>query len=75
MTELDSLVRELTPRVLGILVRRYGDFAACEDALQDALLDAAVQWPAEGIPGNPAGWLVTVAARRLIAAQRGADAS
>ena len=70
MTELDSLVRELAPRVLGILVRRYGDFAACEDALQDALLDASVQWPAEGIPGNPAGWLVTVAARRRIAALR-----
>ena len=70
MTELDSLVREKAPRVLGILVRRYGDFAACEDALQDALLDASVQWPAEGIPGNPAGWLVTVAARRRIAALR-----
>jgi len=68
MTELDSLVRELAPRVLGILARRYGDFAACEDALQDALLDASVQWPAEGFPGNPAGWLVTVAARRRIAA-------
>ena len=70
MTELDSLVRELAPRVLGILARRYGDFAACEDALQDALLDASVQWPAEGFPGNPAGWLVTVAARRRIAAWR-----
>jgi predicted RNA polymerase sigma factor len=54
----------LAPRVLGALVRRYGDFDICEDAVQEALLAAALQWPAEGVPGNPRGWLITVAFRR-----------
>jgi len=47
-------------------VRRYGDFAGCEDAVQEALLAAAQQWPADGVPANPTGWLVTVAARRWV---------
>jgi RNA polymerase sigma factor (sigma-70 family) len=63
---IDELLRELAPRVLGRLVRRYGDFGTCEDAVQEALLAAALQWPAEGVPANPAGWLTTVAARRWV---------
>jgi RNA polymerase sigma factor (sigma-70 family) len=63
---VEDLLRELTPQVLGALVRRYGQFEACEDAVQEAVLAAAVQWPAEGLPGNPRGWLTTVAARRYI---------
>jgi RNA polymerase sigma factor (sigma-70 family) len=62
----EDLLRELTPQVLGVLVRRHGQFEGCEDAVQEAVLAAAVQWPAEGVPGNPRGWLVTVASRRLI---------
>ncbi|MDH6708487.1 RNA polymerase sigma factor (sigma-70 family) [Kitasatospora sp. MAA19] len=62
----EDLLRELTPQVLGTLVARYGRFEGCEDAVQEAVLAATVQWPAEGVPGNPRGWLVTVASRRLI---------
>jgi RNA polymerase sigma factor (sigma-70 family) len=65
-TEVEGLLRELAPQVLGILVRRYGDFETCEDAVQEAMLAASVQWPAGGIPGNPTGWLVTVASRRRL---------
>jgi RNA polymerase sigma factor (sigma-70 family) len=64
--QLEDLVRELVPRVLGILVRHYGDLETCEDALQEALLAAATQWPTDGVPANPAGWLVTVASRRRV---------
>ena len=64
LSEVEGLLRELAPQVLGILVRRYGDFAACEDAVQEALLAASVQWPTEGMPANPKGWLITVASRR-----------
>ncbi|HLU71454.1 MAG TPA: DUF6596 domain-containing protein [Nonomuraea sp.] len=63
MTEI--LLRELAPQVLGALVRRYGHFDTAEDAVQEALLAAALRWPEEGVPDNPRGWLVTVAARRL----------
>jgi RNA polymerase sigma factor (sigma-70 family) len=63
---LEDLLRELTPQVLGALVRRHGRFEACEDAVQEAALAATVQWRAEGVPDNPRGWLVTVASRRLI---------
>jgi RNA polymerase sigma factor (sigma-70 family) len=61
----EGLLRELAPQVLGTLVRRWGQFDACEDAVQEALLAAAVQWPTEGVPDKPRGWLVTVAGRRL----------
>jgi RNA polymerase sigma factor (sigma-70 family) len=63
-TEIEGLLRELAPRVLGALVRRHGGFDACEDAVQEALLAASLQWPAEGVPDNPEGWLITVASRR-----------
>jgi RNA polymerase sigma factor (sigma-70 family) len=63
--EVEDLLRELAPQVLAALVRRYGQFHLCEDASQEALLAAALQWPAEGIPGHPRGWLITVASRRL----------
>ncbi|SDM27115.1 RNA polymerase sigma factor [Allokutzneria albata] len=61
---MDQL-RELTPQVLGALVRRYGHFDLAEDAVQEALLAAADQWPREGVPDNPRAWLITVASRRL----------
>jgi len=62
---LEDLLRPLAGQVLGVLVRRYRQFDACEDAVQEALLDASVQWPDSGVPENPKGWLVTVASRRL----------
>jgi RNA polymerase sigma factor (sigma-70 family) len=58
-------VRGLVPEVLGVLVRRYGHFDACEDAVQEALVAAAAQWPVQGWPENPRAWLVTVASHRL----------
>src|ERR1700744_5961070 len=58
-------LRQLAPQVLGALVRRFGHFDTAEDAVQEALLAAASQWPADGIPASPRGWLITVAARRL----------
>jgi len=63
---IEDLLRELAPQVLATLVRRYGDFGTCEDATQEALLAAALQWPAAGTPANPRGWLTTVASRRWI---------
>jgi predicted RNA polymerase sigma factor len=71
---IEGVLREEAPRVLAALVRRYGDFGLCEDAVQEALLAAAVQWPAGGIPAYPRGWLLTVAARRRIAQLRADDA-
>ncbi|HEY8475068.1 MAG TPA: sigma-70 family RNA polymerase sigma factor [Natronosporangium sp.] len=65
-TSAEQLLRELAPQVLGALVRRYGHFDACEDAVQEALLAAATQWPGQGVPENPRAWLITVASRRLI---------
>ena len=63
---VEDLLRELAPQVLGTLVRRYGRFDACEDAVQEALLAAALQWAQAGVPDNPRSWLVTVASRRLV---------
>jgi RNA polymerase sigma factor (sigma-70 family) len=62
---IEQLLRELAPQVLGATVRRYGDFAAAEDAVQDALIAAASQWPRQGVPDNPRGWLIQVASRRM----------
>jgi RNA polymerase sigma factor (sigma-70 family) len=70
----EHVLRGLAPQVLGALVRRYGHFDACEDAVQEALLAAAVQWPEEGTPENPKGWLITVASRRLTDQLRSDDA-
>ncbi len=67
----EDLLRTLAPQVLGALVRRYGHFDAAEDSVQEALLAAAVQWPAQGRPDNPAAWLSTVATRRMIDQLRG----
>jgi predicted RNA polymerase sigma factor len=61
----ENLLRELAPQVLGAVMRRFGDFSAAEDAVQEALLAAALQWPSEGMPDNPRGWLIQVAARRM----------
>src|SRR6476659_6391901 len=63
---VEDLLRELAPQVLGTLARRSGDFAAAEDAVQEALLAAAVHWSREGVPEEPRGWLLTAATRRLI---------
>jgi RNA polymerase sigma factor (sigma-70 family) len=65
-TAIEDLLREIAPRVLDALVRRNGRFEECEDAVQEAVLAASVQWPDEGVPDNPRGWLVAVASRRLI---------
>jgi len=62
---VEDLLRELAPQVLGVLVRRYGDFDSAEDALQEALLAAARHWPSDGLPDNPRGWLIQAAVRRL----------
>lgn len=63
---IEGLLREHAPAALAHLVRRYGQFDACEDAVQEALLVASQKWPIEGVPDNPRAWLVTVASRRLI---------
>jgi RNA polymerase sigma factor (sigma-70 family) len=62
----EDLLRELAPQVHGTLVRRHGQFDACEDAVQEALLAAALQWAREGVPDDPRSWLLTVASRRLV---------
>jgi RNA polymerase sigma factor (sigma-70 family) len=62
---IEDLLRLHTPQVLGALVRRYGHFGLAEDAVQEALLAAAAQWPGQGVPENPRGWLIRVASRRL----------
>jgi RNA polymerase sigma factor (sigma-70 family) len=62
---VEHLLREITPQVLGALTRRHRDFAAAEDAVQEALVDASMQWPLAGVPENPAGWLYRIALRRL----------
>jgi predicted RNA polymerase sigma factor len=63
---VEDLLRELAPQVLGTLTGRYGQFDACEDATQEALLKAAQHWPEDGIPHSPRGWLLTVASRVLV---------
>jgi RNA polymerase sigma factor (sigma-70 family) len=63
---VEERLRELAPQVLGVLVRRFGDFASAEDAVQEALLAAATHWPQDGLPSNPRGWLLQVAERRMI---------
>jgi predicted RNA polymerase sigma factor len=62
----EDVLRTLAPQVLGALVRRYGNFDAAEDAVQEALLAAALQWSEQGVPDDPRPWLVTVASRRLV---------
>jgi len=66
----EDVWRDASPQVLAALVRRYGDFDACEDAVQEALLAASRQWPDEGVPDNPRAWLIRVGSRRLIDARR-----
>jgi len=62
---VERLLRDLAPRALGVVVRRFRDFAAAEDAVQEALIAAAAQWPRDGVPNNPLGWLIRVAQRRM----------
>jgi RNA polymerase sigma factor (sigma-70 family) len=64
--DVEGLLRQLAPRVLAALVRHYGHFEAAEDAVRETLLAAAKQWPGEGVPDSPSGWLVRVASRKLI---------
>jgi RNA polymerase sigma factor (sigma-70 family) len=71
---VEGLLRDLAPRVLGAVVRRYGNFADAEDAVQEALLAASRQWPTEGTPDNPTGWLIQVASRRMTDQIRSEDA-
>jgi predicted RNA polymerase sigma factor len=62
---IECLLRELAPQALGAVMRQGGDFGAAEDAVQEALIAAAEQWPTHRIPGKPLGWLIQVARRRL----------
>ncbi|MGW3897207.1 RNA polymerase sigma factor [Micromonospora profundi] len=71
---IEDLLRELAPQVLGVLTRRFGDFAAAEDAVQEAMVAAATQWPVDGLPANPRGWLIQVGYRRMIELVRGEQA-
>ncbi|MCU7727056.1 sigma-70 family RNA polymerase sigma factor [Actinoplanes sp. KI2] len=71
---VEDLLRTSAPQVLAAVARRYGDFDAAEDAVQEALLAASRQWPADGIPGNPVAWLIRVASRRLIETVRNEQA-
>jgi RNA polymerase sigma factor (sigma-70 family) len=68
---IERLLQELTPQVLGAVVRRFHDFAAAEDAVQEASLAAALHWPHEGLPDNPCAWLTHVAFRRMTDHLRG----
>ena len=70
----EGLLRELAPRALGAVVRRYGHFADAEDAVQEALLAAATTWPADGQPDDPLAWLIRVASRRMADQYRSDDA-
>jgi RNA polymerase sigma factor (sigma-70 family) len=62
---VEDLLREQAPQVLGVLVRRFGDFGSAEDAVQEALIAAVRHWPAEGVPANPRGWLIQTAVRKM----------
>ncbi|HMJ37295.1 MAG TPA: sigma-70 family RNA polymerase sigma factor [Baekduia sp.] len=62
---MEDLLRRLAPQVLGVVTRLCGDFDDAEDAVQEALLAASTQWPADGLPDNQQGWLIAVAARRM----------
>src|SRR6266849_8486339 len=64
-TTSEHLLRELAPQVLGVVARRFHDFSSAEDAVQEAMIAAFKQWPEEGIPDNPRGWLIQVASRRM----------
>jgi len=64
-TTSERLLRELAPQALGVVARRFRDFASAEDAVQEAMLAAFTQWPREGVPENPRGWLIQVASRRM----------
>jgi RNA polymerase sigma factor (sigma-70 family) len=66
----ELLLRELAPQVLGVVIRRFRDFTAAEDAVQEALIAASRQWPEEGLPDNPKAWLIQVACRRMVDYQR-----
>ena len=66
----EQLLRDLAPQVLGVVVRRFRDFSAAEDAVQEALVAAAQQWPREGVPEHPRAWLIQVASRRMTDHQR-----
>src|ERR1700756_1254686 len=61
----EHLLRELAPQVLGAVARRFRDFESAEDTVQEAMIAAFTQWPQEGIPENPRGWLIQVACRRM----------
>jgi RNA polymerase sigma factor (sigma-70 family) len=74
LRNLEHLLREIAPQVLGALARRHRDFAAAEDAVQEALIDASMQWPLEGVPEIPGGWLYKIALRRLTDQVRSAAA-
>jgi len=69
--DIGRLLRDLTPQVLAAVAKRYGDFDAAEDAVQESLIAATQQWPAAGLPSNPRGWLYHVAIRRLSDLARG----
>lgn len=62
---IQHLLRELAPQVLGAVTRRFRDFAASEDAVQEALIAAALQWPRDGLPEQPRAWLIRIASRRI----------
>ncbi|GIE97148.1 RNA polymerase sigma factor [Paractinoplanes rishiriensis] len=74
LNQIEVVLRTTTPQVVAAVVRRYGDFDAAEDAVQEALLAAARQWPAEGVPDDPRAWLIRVASRRRIEAMRSDEA-
>jgi RNA polymerase sigma factor (sigma-70 family) len=64
-SETEGLLREAAPQALAAVVRRFGDFGDSEDAVQEAMVAASTQWPAQGTPENPVGWLIHVASRRM----------